>query len=100
MSVPVLERQLLTADEVARVLRVSAKTVYRLVHAGRLPAHRIGSDVGPLRIDADELAAWLDENRAPRTGHEPAVEAQAPRDGVAVSSASAAAPSPPTKGAR
>ncbi len=76
MSAPVLERELLTVDEAARVLRVSAKTVYRLLGSGSLPAHRI-REHGPLRIDADELEAWLEQNRAPRGSGNPGERASA-----------------------
>lgn len=34
--------QFLTVAEVARMMRVSKMTVYRLVHAGDLPAVRVG----------------------------------------------------------
>ena len=34
--------QFLTVAEVADILRVSKMTVYRLVHAGELPAVRVG----------------------------------------------------------
>lgn len=34
--------QFLTVAEVARMMRVSKMTVYRLVHAGELPAVRVG----------------------------------------------------------
>lgn len=34
--------QFLTVAEVARIMRVSKMTVYRLVHAGELPAARVG----------------------------------------------------------
>lgn len=46
----------LTIPEVASRLRVSRMTAYRLVHAGTLPAHRIGRG---FRIHPDDLAAYL-----------------------------------------
>jgi excisionase family DNA binding protein len=39
---PLSEVTLLTVAEVAAVMRVSKMTVYRLVHAGELPALRVG----------------------------------------------------------
>jgi len=36
------EVQFLTVAEVATIMRVSKMTVYRLVHAGELPAVRVG----------------------------------------------------------
>ena len=47
---------LLSAAETAQILRVSRATVYRLINAGELPAHRIG---GSLRIDRDELRDYI-----------------------------------------
>src|SRR5689334_11225426 len=46
------ERQLaevrfLTVAEVASIMRVSKMTVYRMVHAGELPAIRVGRSCGP-----------------------------------------------------
>ena len=39
---PLSEVRFLTVAEVARVMRVSKMTVYRLVHNGELPAVRVG----------------------------------------------------------
>jgi excisionase family DNA binding protein len=39
---PFAEVKFLTVAEVASVMRVSKMTVYRLVHAGTLPAVRVG----------------------------------------------------------
>ncbi|NKX53430.1 helix-turn-helix domain-containing protein [Arthrobacter mobilis] len=36
------DMRFLTVSEVAEVMRVSRMTVYRLVHAGRMPAVRFG----------------------------------------------------------
>jgi excisionase family DNA binding protein len=61
MTLSVLERELLTIPETASRLRVSEKTVRRLVRAGILPAVRVSA--GAIRIEADELDDWLDERR-------------------------------------
>ena len=55
------ERQLaevrfLTVAEVASILRVSKMTVYRLVHAGDLPAVRVGRS---FRVPEDEVHKYL-----------------------------------------
>ena len=50
-------RQFLTVPEAAERLRVSPKTVYRLVWSGQLPAHRIGSQI---RIDEQAFERWLE----------------------------------------
>ena len=55
---------LLTVTEVAAMLRVSKMTIYRLVHAGRLPSFRVGQSY---RIPAEAAAALfgvLMENQA------------------------------------
>lgn len=39
---PLSEVKFLTVAEVAALMRVSKMTVYRLVHAGELPAVRVG----------------------------------------------------------
>ena len=39
---PLAEVRFLTVAEVAAIMRVSKMTVYRLVHAGDLPALRVG----------------------------------------------------------
>jgi len=45
---------LLTVTEVAVMLRVSKMTIYRMVHAGRLPSFRVGQSY---RIPAEAAAA-------------------------------------------
>jgi excisionase family DNA binding protein len=49
--------ELLTAREVAALMRVSTMTVYRLIKAGELPAIRVGKH---LRIRSEEVTAYLD----------------------------------------
>ena len=46
----------LTVAEVADVMRVSKMTVYRLVHAGELPAVRVGRS---FRVPQDALEVYL-----------------------------------------
>ena len=46
----------LTVVEVADLMRVSRMTVYRLVHAGELPAVRVGRS---FRVPQDALDAYL-----------------------------------------
>ncbi len=53
---PAADRPLLTVAEVANVLRVSSMTVYRLIHAGELPALRVGKNY---RIRSEELDRYL-----------------------------------------
>ena len=46
------EVQFLTVAEVASIMRVSKMTVYRMVHAGELPAIRVGRS---FRVPEDEV---------------------------------------------
>jgi excisionase family DNA binding protein len=48
---------LLTAQEVADLLRVSSMTVYRLIRSGELPAVRVGRSY---RVRRDDLHQYLD----------------------------------------
>lgn len=59
MSTVETPARLLTLPEVAARLAVSRATVYRMVHDGRLPTVQLGGAGASLRVDADELAAWL-----------------------------------------
>jgi excisionase family DNA binding protein len=56
---------LLSVNEVAKLLRLHPHSVYRKIHAGELPACRLGED-GALRVRADELEKWLAANAVPR----------------------------------
>ena len=47
----------LTVAEVAETMRLSKMTVYRLVHAGELPAVRVGRSY---RVPQDALDAYLE----------------------------------------
>lgn len=47
----------LTVAEVARLMRVSKMTVYRLVHAGELPAARVGRS---FRVAERDVHTYLD----------------------------------------
>ncbi len=61
IGVDMTERQLaevrfLTVAEVASIMRVSKMTVYRMVHAGDLPAIRVGRS---FRVPEDAVDAYL-----------------------------------------
>jgi excisionase family DNA binding protein len=53
---------LLTASEVAQILRIPRLAVYRLIREGRLPAVRIGRLV---RIPHDALQEWIRAGGSP-----------------------------------
>lgn len=54
---PIGEVRFLTVAEVARAMRVSKMTVYRLVHAGELPAARVGRS---FRVAEQDVHAYLE----------------------------------------
>jgi excisionase family DNA binding protein len=58
--------RLLTAREVAVLLRVSPETVLRWTRAGQVPAIRLPG--GALRYRQDELKAWLEARATPGRG--------------------------------
>lgn len=49
--------QFRTVAEVAKLMRVSKMTVYRLVHAGELPAARVGRS---FRVAESDVHAYLE----------------------------------------
>lgn len=51
----------LTTEEVLGYLRVTPRTIYRLIRSGELPAIRIGRQWRFRRTDLDD---WLDRQRA------------------------------------
>jgi putative molybdopterin biosynthesis protein len=55
-----MESTLLTAEDVARQLRIKKYTVYELIKRGELPSSRVGKQV---RVSQEELDRYLRENR-------------------------------------
>lgn len=55
--------ELLTVSEVAERVKVTPLTVRRWINAGELPAAKLGGNKAGWRIDADDLAAFLDRRR-------------------------------------
>jgi excisionase family DNA binding protein len=53
--------QLLTAGEVAEVLRITPRQAYRLVAIGELPGVHIGQ--ASVRVDAADLTAYIEQRR-------------------------------------
>ena len=52
--------RILTIDEVAKIMKVSFKTVYRWISAGRLPAAKVGYKT--YRVFEDDLVKFLRRN--------------------------------------
>jgi len=69
---PEPEEQLLTISDVALLLKISERSVYRLVGAGKLPGFKPGG--GAWRFRRADVEAWIDDEvRAGKTtpaGHE------------------------------
>ena len=53
---PLSDVKFLTVAEVASIMRVSKMTVYRMVHAGELPAIRVGRS---FRVPEDAVHKYL-----------------------------------------
>ena len=58
LTVHYTKAQFLTVAEVARALRVSNMTVYRLINAGQLPAVRVGKSY---RLREEDVDRYLGE---------------------------------------
>lgn len=54
-----MEKKYLTIEEVAKIMRVNKRTVYRLAESGKLPAFRFGR---AWRIDSVELQKLFKSN--------------------------------------
>ena len=61
----------LTLKEVAAMLRLSQRTVYKLLAQGRLPGAKVG---GQWRFDQDQVQAWLGRGGDRQQDHETAAE--------------------------
>ena len=53
-----MEAEILTVEEVSRLLRISRAKAYGLIASGELPSIRMGRSV---RVRRDRLEAWLDD---------------------------------------
>ncbi len=57
---------LLTLKEVAKLLRLSPQTLYKMLEQGEIPAVKIGSQ---WRFDREQLKSWLNRHTAEADGH-------------------------------
>jgi len=62
------QMRFLTVQEVADLMRVSSMTVYRMVHAGDIPAIRFGRSFRIPEAAVSHLMGQLDEHRVDRAG--------------------------------
>lgn len=61
-----MKDDILTIREVAKMLKLTEKTAYRLVSEGEIPGFKIG---GSWRFSRKELEKWI-ENRSSDTTHD------------------------------
>jgi excisionase family DNA binding protein len=54
-----MERQILIADEVAKLLRVDRQRVYELARRGAIPVIRLG--LRQYRFDAEAIKQWIED---------------------------------------
>ena len=52
----------MTVEEVANYLRVTEKTIYRLLRQGKIPATKVGNQ---WRFDTNSIDEWLQRNSVP-----------------------------------
>lgn len=55
--------EILTLKEVAKYLKLTEKTAYRLASEGKLPGFKVG---GSWRFKESDLQEWIDENKTNR----------------------------------
>lgn len=53
--------QILTPEDVARVLHISRNTAYEVIHSKGFPAFKVGKQY---RVKRDRFIQWMDENSA------------------------------------
>lgn len=61
-----MEKRYLTIEEVAEIMRVNARTVYRLAEKGKIPAIKFGKS---WRINFDELEEFLKQETKNERGN-------------------------------
>jgi len=55
-----MPQEYLTLKDVAELLKLSEKTIYRLAQAGRLPGFKAG---GQWRFDKSDIESWTDRQK-------------------------------------
>jgi excisionase family DNA binding protein len=58
--------RLLTVKEVADELSISPQSVYRLIDAGKLVAHRLALGQGSIRVSRADLESYLADSKTMR----------------------------------
>ena len=60
-----MDTKILILPEVAKLLRLSEKTTYRLAAEGQLPGFKVG---GSWRFRRSDIDAWIEEKKAEAKG--------------------------------
>jgi len=55
-----MQKEVLTVEEAAELLRLSKRSLYKLVSQGEIPAKKI---LNKWRLDRDALKRWLSEGK-------------------------------------
>jgi excisionase family DNA binding protein len=58
--------EILTIREVAEFLKVTERTIYRLVAEGKIPSFKVG---GSWRFQRVDLVQWMNEQASGQAGH-------------------------------
>jgi excisionase family DNA binding protein len=53
--------QMLTIKDVAAQLKIGVRTAYRLIEEGQIPAKRVGTGRGTIRVRPTALEAYLNQ---------------------------------------
>ena len=54
---------MMTVAEVAKMLSISVQSVYSIIDAGKLTAHRFGAGRGTIRVSEGDLKAYIESCR-------------------------------------
>lgn len=60
-----MERNILTIRDVAELLKINEKTVYRLVADAKIPGFKVG---GSWRFDRATISSWIEKGASPEAG--------------------------------
>ncbi|NQU42000.1 helix-turn-helix domain-containing protein [bacterium] len=65
-----MDERLLTIDELAEYLQVSAKTIYRMIHRKQIPCYKVANQ---WRFKWSVIQAWMENQnfRAPEESDKP-----------------------------
>jgi len=62
----VMDREIMTVEQVADYLQISKKSVYQLVHEGKLPASKV---LNKWRFNRHSIKQWIASNQSTTQEH-------------------------------